>query len=206
MINFEDYKLDLTKLVCNSGGAPGSDTIFEEITIRYGGKVNAFSYKTSYHNSPNKVEISDEDYQEGVKKVQKTNLSLNRYGIHKYMNMLSRNWAQVKYSNQVIAIGKIIKPGEKGSRGFYSKSKTESVDGGTGYAVSMCIDEGKELIVFDQIKKSWFRWSYISNSFILLKETPKITSENFAGIGTREINEYGIQAIEDLFKKTFNKL
>jgi len=39
--------------------------------------------------------------------------------------------------------------------------------------------------------------------FVELNETPKITSENFAGIGTRDINESGIKAINDVYEKTF---
>ena len=119
------------------------------------------------------------------------------------MNLLARNWAQVKYSNQVFAIGQIVNPGQKGSRGYASRAKHQSVDGGTGWAVQMAIDNLKEVYVFEQIKKKWFRWSYTSMSFV---ETtcPKIIAQNFAGIGTREINQDGINAIKDVYKKTFN--
>src|SRR5690606_25205572 len=98
--------------------------------------VRAYSYKTKYHNSPNKVEISEEDYLDGISEVNKANKFLNRWGIHKYMNLLARNWAQVKYSKQIIAIGRIVDPGQKTSRG-YCRSTGQSVDGGTGYAVQM---------------------------------------------------------------------
>lgn len=40
-------------------------------------------------------------------------------------------------------------------------------------------------------------------SFVKLSECPKITTNNFAGIGTRQINSDGISAITDLYKKTF---
>jgi hypothetical protein len=40
-------------------------------------------------------------------------------------------------------------------------------------------------------------------SFIELKETPKIRTHNFAGIGTREITADGIKAIEEVYQKTF---
>jgi len=33
---------------------------------------------------------------------------------------------------------------------------------------------------------------------------PKIMVQDFAGIGTREINAAGINAIKDVYKKTFN--
>ena len=163
-----------------------------------------YSYKTKYHESENKVEISDSDYEEGVKEITKANRVLSRYGIHKFMNLLARNWSQVKYSDEVFAIGTIVEPGKKGSKGFYNKSQLEVVDGGTGYAVQMAIDNRKTVYVFDQEKDKWFRWSYTSLSFRELKGTPVITSENFAGIGTREIKPNGILAIQEVYNLTFN--
>jgi hypothetical protein len=202
---FGNLPIDLTKITCHSGGAIGSDTYFETIGANYGVKIKAYSYKTKYHTTDNKVEISDTDYEEGVKAIQLANRSLNRYGIHRFMNLLARNWAQVKYSDEVFAIGTIVLPGKKGSKGFYNKSQLEVVDGGTGYAVQMAIDNRKTVYVFDQEKDKWFRWSYTSLSFRELKGTPVITSENFAGIGTREIKPNGILAIQEVYNLTFSK-
>jgi len=129
---------------------------------------------------------------------------LGRFGINKYMNLLARNWSQVKYSTQIFAIGYIVEPGKKSPKGYYSKSKYQTVDGGTGYAVQMGVNNNKDIYVFDQNIKSWFRWSYSTLTFIKLEKTPKITSENFAGIGTREITTEGIEAIKDVYRKTFN--
>jgi hypothetical protein len=197
--------IDLTNVICHSGGAPGSDTVWENDGQPFGVKTRAYSYKTPKHQSPNKVEISDDDYNEGVVEVNKANKWLNRYGIHKYMNLLARNWAQVKYSDQIFAIGTIIKPGDKNSKGYYNKGKYEIVDGGTGYAVMMAINNNKEVYVFDQLKDKWFRWSYSTYSYIEMNDVPKITYQNFAGIGTREIKPNGISAIRDVYNKTFNK-
>ena len=110
---FDNKKLDLSNIVCHSGGAVGSDTEWEIIGQEFGVKTKAYSYKTPKHESVNKVEISEEDYKEGVEEINKANKWLNRYGIHKYMNLLARNWSQVKYSDEVIAIGYIVKKGEK---------------------------------------------------------------------------------------------
>ena len=203
MIDIFDIKpIDLTNIVCHSGGAEGSDTAWEKIGEKFGVKTRAYSYKTPKHQSPNKVEISDEDYQEGILKVKQANLTLKRWGIEKYMNMLARNWTQVKYSDQIIAIGVIVDPGKRGPKGYYSKSSTQIVDGGTGYATQMAIDEGKPVYIFDQIQEQWFRWSYTTNTFIKCG-TPKLISNNFAGIGTREINKSGIAAIDEFFSFNF---
>jgi hypothetical protein len=201
---FGNTPIRLNKLVCHSGGADGADTYWETIGDNYGVKTKAYSYKTKYHNSENKVEISDADYEEGVREITKANRTLNRYGIHKFMNLLARNWSQVKYSDEVFAIGTIVEPGKKGSKGFYNKSEFQVVDGGTGYAVQMAINNGKFVYVFDQDKDKWFRWSYTSLKFIEVTKPLKISYENFAGIGTREIKPNGIKAIEEIYKLTFN--
>lgn len=197
-------ELDLTNIVCHSGGAKGSDFFFETIGEEFGVKTRAYSYKTPKHQSPNKVEISESDYREGVDEINKANKFLNRYGINKYMNLLARNWAQVKYSDQIIAIGTIVRSGEKNPKGYYNKGKYDVVDGGTGYAVMCAINHQKEVYVFDQVRNKWFRWSYSSLSYVECK-CPKITYQNFAGIGTREINTIGIQSIREVFNKTFSK-
>jgi hypothetical protein len=201
---FDNKKLDLSNVVCHSGGAVGSDTEWEVIGQEFGVKTRAYSYKTAKHDSVNKVEISESDYKEGVEEINKANKWLNRYGIHKYMNLLARNWAQVKYSDEVIAIGYIVKKGEKNPKGYYNKGKYDMVDGGTGYACQMAINHQRPVYVFDQIRDKWFRWSYSSLCYMECK-CPKITHQNFAGIGTREIKPNGIQAIRDVFNKTFSK-
>jgi len=201
---FGNPPIRLDKLVCHSGGAIGSDTYFETIGDNYGVKTKAYSYKTKYHTTENKVEISDSDYEEGVKEITKANRVLSRYGIHKFMNLLARNWSQVKYSDEVFAIGTIVEPGKKGSKGFYNKSEFQVVDGGTGYCIQMSINNYRMVYVFDQDKDKWFRWSYTSLKFELCDTLPTISSENFAGVGTREIKPNGIKAIEDLYKRTFN--
>lgn len=201
---FGNTPIRLNRLVCHSGGADGADTYWETIGDNYGVKTKAYSYKTKYHTTDNKVEISDTDYEEGVKEITKANRVLSRYGIHKFMNLLARNWSQVKYSDEVFAIGTIVEPGKKGAKGFYNKSDFQVVDGGTGYAVQMAINNGKFVYVFDQDKDKWFRWSYTSLKFIEVTKPLKISYENFAGIGTREIKPNGIKAIEEIYKLTFN--
>lgn len=203
---FDKNPIDLTNIVCHSGGAEGSDTYWENIGEEFGVKTKAYSYKTPKHISNNKVEISEDDYKEGIIEVNKANKFLNRYGIHKYMNLLARNWAQVKYSKQIFAVGAIIKPGNKNNRGYYNKGKYDIVDGGTGYAVRMGINNGREVYVFDQVKEKWFRWSYSSLRFVDIGKVPSITEQDFAGIGTREILPNGIKAIRDVYELTFNKI
>lgn len=204
MIDFFDIKpLKTNEITCHSGGALGSDHCWETIGEKFGVKTKAYSWKTPTHQSVNKVEVSQEDYNEGVIEVNKANKWLNRYGIHKYMSLLARNWAQVKYSKQVFAVGVIIKPGAKNSKGYYNKGKYDQVDGGTSWAVIMAINHSREVYVFDQTQDKWFRWSYSTMRFVENGKTPKITQQDFAGIGTRQIKPNGVNAIECVYKATF---
>ena len=53
--------------------------------------------------------------------------------------------------------------------------------------------------VFDQINNEWNQFNYESDQFERLDFIPTLT-ENFAGIGTREINENGKNAIKRIFE------
>lgn len=204
MIDLFEDTIDVKNITCHSGGAIGSDQEFENVGKEFCVKTRAYSYRTKYHTSPNKIEISDEDFREGVNEINKANKHIGRFGIQKYMNLLARNWAQVKYSTQIFAVGVIVESGGKTPEGYYSKSKIQTVSGGTGYSVMMGILHTKDVFVFDQIKDKWFRWSYHANSFIEQRETPKIKTQNFAGIGTRKLNDCGRKAIRELYEKTFS--
>lgn len=196
--------VDLSKTICHSGGALGADTLWETESSKYGTITKAYSYDTNYHKSLNKIEISEEDYQEGIEKINKANYTLKRYGIHKYMNLLSRNWSQVKWSEQIFAIGTIVAPSERGKK-YYNRAKYEVVDGGCGYAIQMAIDHNKEVFVFEQVKNCWYYWSFNMMRFLECKEPPIITNLNFTGIGTRSLNKNGEIAIKDILKRTYDK-
>jgi hypothetical protein len=189
-------KVDPRQCTCHSGGAVGSDKIWEKFIAKCGGKTNAYSYQTDFHKSPNKIEISDDDYQEGVIEVRKANSYLNRPGFHKYMNLLARNWAQVKYSDQLFAIGNLVRVGDKNVQGYRNKGKRTAVNGGSGFAVMMAIIHEKPVFVFDQNEEQWYKWSYIISDYIRVNvEDVYIISKNFAGVGTRSLNISGAVAI-----------
>jgi hypothetical protein len=127
---------------------------------------------------------------------------------YKYATMkeekLIRNWAQVKNSDAVFAISSIGKAGDVWKADL-GKPKAEqrvlikdAIQGGTGYAVEMAIQQNKPVYVFDQNESKWFTWN---GSEFTEVNTPSLT-KNFAGIGTREINEIGKQAITDVYINT----
>lgn len=182
MIAAKEYKL-------HSGGAIGADITWEIIGRRFGLiEFNHYfieGYKTTKGNVSIKMsdkleKVIDMDLIKANKTLKRSYPTRNAY----VNNLLRRNWFQVNKSDSVFAISRI----ENGL-----------VSGGTGWAVQMAIDKGIDVFAFCQLNKRWY--TYSSGSWVIT-ETPTLT-ENFAGIGTREIDESGTQAIENVYKKTF---
>ena len=81
----------LTNYIMHSGGADGSDTMWDIIGRVYGLEVVRHYYyinKTPRGNFP----ISNSAYEEGKCAVYRANNTLKRQNFEKYMFLLSRNW------------------------------------------------------------------------------------------------------------------
>lgn len=193
----------------NSGGAHGSDLEWAAVAKEFGmlddpNHISHYYYgeKTEGGNFP----ISEDDYKEGIRHVETANDVLKRKP-GSYMHLLARNWKQVKESDGIFAIGNI---------------KSGNVDGGTGWAVQMAKDAGKQVHVFDLWTERWYIWDSEKKTFVY-ESTPKLT-KNFAGIGTRSIEpnietltkgkvkyvgdkkrEAALNAMRDVFKNTFGE-
>lgn len=172
----------------HSGGAIGADSMWDTIGREFGvtDHRHYWYYKPNPKSLP-KHEITEREYKEGEYMVAQANKTLRRRNTEKYMYLLARNWAQVKHSGAIYAIGSI----------YHNR-----VNGGTGWACQMAIDIEKPLYVYEQYKKQWYFWN--ENSFEVCV-TPVLVKD-FAGIGTREINDDGIQAIRNVYIKTFGKV
>jgi len=180
------------KYICYSGGALGSDSVFEsEATKR---KIEVVAYSFDGHNtkSQNSLILTSKQLKEGFEHIKIANKRLNRNinNLSSYVkNLISRDWFQVNSSDAIFAIGRM--DGE------------DCVMGGTGYAVSCAIDKTKPVYFFEQNHNQWYYFDYDSDRFEIYESVPKLT-ENFAGIGTREINDNGIKAIINLFNNIEN--
>ena len=122
------------------------------------------------------------------------NKTIKRYpqGQARYIqNLLSRNWYQVKNSEAIFAIGKFL--------------DEKRVSGGTGWAVQMGIDNKKPVFFFDQPRGEWNVYSNDNQRFLTIEYIPKLT-ENFAGVGTRELDDNGIKAIQEILKHNFKSM
>ena len=197
-----------TEFTNHSGGALGADTQWDVIGKEFN-MVNNKHYWTQTKTPKGNTEISQEDFQEG--RFESAKAAKRNFG-YQYAAMkdsrLIRNWSQVKNSDAIFAIGQIVKTGEKifpDQTNDTRVAQTPSVTGGTGYAVGMAINNNKPVFVFNQTKNSyeigWHKWDSSLNDFVKV-ETPLLT-KNFAGIGTRNINEAGKQAIRDVYANTF---
>jgi hypothetical protein len=187
------------KYTCHSGGCPGSDMTWENEGLPYGVHTIAYSFWNHRQEGRNQKILSGLELKEGFEHVLKANEVIKKYpqGQSQYVkNLLARNWFQVKNSESVIAIAKSI--------------KGNVVEGGTGWAVQMAIDNRTPVYVYDQTTKHWYYYLYKSyeydkygNSFVLMWNFIPSLTKNFAGIGTREINQDGITAIKTIYKNTF---
>ena len=176
-----------------SGGALGSDSEWDRIG-RLCGFNNHFHF---YHGSKTplgNIELTEEELEEGFENVLKANLILKR-NPYNYKSLLGRNWFQVKNATTIYAIGSFKKV----------KDRIE-VKGGTGWAVQMAIDNCKSIFVFDQEEsEEWKTYNYVTKSWISNEgQTPSL-SLYYAGIGTRNINDLGITAIEKVYLKTMKQ-
>lgn len=183
---------------CHTGGAKGSDLFFEQNCIKNNFNVVAYSFEG--HNTTSKFRkiLNVSELMEGWFEAQNAakDLKRNTYNLDAYVKkLLARNWFQVKNSDAIFAIGNIINPGEMGDK-YINKTSKQIVDGGTGYAVCEAIKHNKPVFVFNQKDNKWYKWE--TKKFEEIDYTPKLT-ENFAGIGTRNLTVEGMQAINDLF-------
>lgn len=162
-------------ILCHSGGAIGSDTLWGDACKRRGIPTNHYYYqRNKFDQKPpqGNTLITKEEYLLGRKKVYQALQVLRRKeeSAEKYMHLTARDYTQVYNSDVVFAIGTL---------------SNNIVDGGTGYAVQMAISEGKPVYVYDYKAGKWF--FFTGEKWMLLKETPSIPVgvKNFAGIGSR---------------------
>ena len=184
-----------------SGGAVGADTKWGEIASKYNiGKIRHYRPETLDVLTPEQMQEVETQYTAAANRLGRKVLNGNTTA----GKLVRRDYLQAKAADSIFAIGHILRPGEKNSKGYVVRSAIPSVDGGTGYAVQMAIDLHKPVHVFDQQYKHWYRFDYDQNTFVT-EDIPTLTTK-FAGIGTRQITEDGINAIEQIFQKTFGSV
>lgn len=180
----------------NSGGAKGADLEWDKIGREFG----VVNHK---HFKPSDLKALPLDVFNQLKlDVRAAAIALHRPFMFPGIELVYRNWLQVVNSGAIYAISRIVEPGDEDFKGFVNKASKQIVAGGTGWAVEMAIQKGKEVYVFDMNTNNWYFWDYVHKIFALYEGIPELTY-SFAGIGSRQITLEGIEAIRDVYRATF---
>lgn len=184
----------------HSGGAEGSDMAWETAGLPYGVKTIAYSFEGHRQYGAYPYIMTPEELEEGNQAYLIASKTLGRairtmqFNVHRnnYVhNLICRNWFQVKHAEAIYAIGTLV------------KGSSKLVNGGTGWAVQMAVDNKKPVYLFEQDMKEWLRWDYHTHYFIRYTGYCPTLTKNFAGIGTRAITDDGLQSILNVYEETF---
>jgi hypothetical protein len=185
----------MSEYICHSGGCDGSDITWEMCGEEYGVKTISYSFYNHKQKGKNPKILTVNELEEGYKVARVVSKVIgrdfDRIQYNYVKNLIARNWYQVKNCENVYAIIK-------------SFIRENIVEGGTGWAVQMGIENGRGIYVFNQVDKKWYVYDYVNKRFTIIEYTPKLT-KNFAGIGTRELTDDGIESIMMVYKETFGK-
>ena len=204
-VTYQDITPSETTL--HSGGATGADYYWAKAGEKYGIKEPKHYYHPNMKSPYGNTVIDNEDIEEGRYKAARA--AEYNYG-YQYRTMkdpnLIRDWAQVKHADAVFAVGVFSAVGERlfpNKKDDTRVAKNIAVQGGTGYAVTMAVLHKKPVYVFDQARTEWYTYNYSTNKWEICN-TPTLT-RNFAGIGTRGLNQVGMKAIDEVYEKTFRQ-
>ncbi|MFT3773841.1 MAG: AAA family ATPase [Minicystis sp.] len=181
---------DPRRFRCVSGGNKGAEAEFGACAEKWGmAEVNyTFEGHRLLERNRGIVQLSEDELKKGDFSLVNASKRLNRVlsEIPLVRSILQTIWHQITNASQVFVVGTI--------------QDDNTVRGGTGWGAELARLWKKPLYVFDQTKRSWFRWGGTAWEITSL---PTITSESFAGIGTQNLTEEGRQAIHDLFLRSF---
>jgi hypothetical protein len=173
-----------------SGGARGAEAEFGACAEEWGLTETHFSFDGHRMRERKRgvVVLGEDELKKGDFSLIYVSRRLGRVlsEIPLVRNVLQTIWHQISGANQVFVVGVIQEDG--------------TVRGGTGWGAELARLWKKPLFVYDQQKRSWFRWS--GNAWEIAS-SPTIASQTFAGIGTQSLTEDGRKAIHDLFLRSF---
>ena len=175
----------------HSGGGKGAEAEFGACAEKWGlAEVNyTFEGHKFLERKRGVVVLSEEELRHGDFSLVYVSKRLGRVlsEIPQVRNILQTIWYQINAASQVFVIGAIQEDGH--------------VRGGTGWGAELARLWKKPIFVFDQERKAWFSWS--GAKWELCIQPPVITRENFAGIGTQNLNDDGKKAVFELFSRSF---
>lgn len=181
-IEANDIAEDISTYTLYSGGAEGSDTMWKNLAQSKGIKVQDITIEDyDQLNADQKSEI-EKQYREVIKLLRRSNIT----SVSKAGKLVRRDIMQANNADTIIAIGTIGKNG--------------LVEGGTGYATTRGIVRGIPVYVFDQSDNMWKQYDYGSEQFV--PSNQPILTKNSTVIGTRQLKQNGIDAIESVINNS----
>jgi hypothetical protein len=183
--------LDARRFRVHSGGARGAEAEFGSNAEKWG--MQEVNYTFAGHKFLERkrgvVQLSEQELKHGDFSLVYVSKRLGRVlsEIPQVRSILQTIWYQINAASQVFVIGQIQEDGH--------------VRGGTGWGAELARLWKKPIFVFDQERKGWFSWN--GAKWELCVTPPTITRENFAGVGTQNLNEDGRKAIYELFFRSF---
>lgn len=164
-----------------SGAAKGADTIWKQEAEKLGYNVKDYT--------PADMDALDNDTRAEIEvQYLSTVMFLGRKVLAAETHtgkLVRRDMLQVNGADAVFAISSI--------------DENNRVNGGTGYATSRGIMLGLPVYVYDQNTSKWNKWDYNTNKFVEIEE-PTLTP-HAATVGSRAIQQNGIEAIKSILKK-----
>lgn len=181
MIKASDYTL-------YSGGHKGAESEFGRQAEKWGVQEVTFSYEGHEPSRQRGLRmLTAEEMKRGDISMEIVSLRMNRTytkaeTIRKVMQLI---FHMVNNGYQVFAVGWI--------------QPDKTVKGGTGWAVELAKLFNRPVSVFDQEQNGWFSWK--DNAWV--ENLPIIEHKTFVGTGTRHLSDAGLQAVEQLFQRSF---
>lgn len=190
----EEIRYELLPFTCHTGGAKGADMLFETLALENDFNVIAYSFDNHSTKSLNRKLLTQEELDAVTDKVTQVGFLIRRHvplSRPQILQYLQRDVYQVLDSEVVFAVGVL-------------EDKTKMPYGGTAWAVGTAIIKNVPVWFFDQEKKHWLYYDnhrWVEHQFPFPKY---FKMKDFTGIGTRELNDAGKQAIQDIVEAIKN--
>lgn len=171
-----------------NSGLRGAESAFGEIAEKWGvNEVNLTFEGHQISRSRNLHQLSEEELARGDISMELVSKLMQRtyYERQRIRKVIQVIFHMVNKGYQVFTVGTIL--------------PDSTVKGGTGWAVELAKLFNRPVSVFDQEKGDWFTWKEGKWK----SDSPIIAYTTFAGTGTRYLNDSGREAIEQLFKDSF---
>lgn len=194
--------------VIYSGDATGTDREFKKVGKQFGIRTVDYTPQTYDKLTPVQAEEVEQAYVRAVNYLGRQVISLDNEdkGKRYSAKLVRRDYLQAKAGDSVYAIIEgfetVFDKTKQGMKVIGQKTFKVIPKGGTAYAMIMADDMGKPVYAFDQSRQEWYKYT----KGTITKIDIPVLSERFAGVGTRNINEAGQQAIVDLFENTYPEL